>query len=97
MNDATNNGGKLDKLIRRQADLKAAIAALRAEKKRQKELNREMAAKIHTLIGEAMVADVEAADTAKRGGRKSYISEVLDRYYEEKSSARTLLENGGWL
>lgn len=87
---------KLTALMRREAAVKAALGALREEKKRQRSINRATAGKINTLIGAAVTADVEAAgeDSPRR---KTYISEILNHYYAEGSGARALLEENGWL
>ena len=87
---------KLTAMMRREAAVKAAMDAWRAEKKRQRSLNRETAGKIHTLIGAAVAADVETAGE-QTPQRKTYISEILNHYYAKGSGARTLLEANGWL
>jgi hypothetical protein len=94
MSNGTN--GRLDALMRREAEVKAATAALRAEKKRQKELNRETAAKIHALLGAAIAADLEIPTDENRAVR-THIREILARTYGKKSGARALLETARWL
>lgn len=89
-------GNRLDVLRRREAALKAAMDALRAEKKRQKSLNRETAMKIHALIGAAVATDLKTAGE-ETPQHKAYISEILNRYYAKGSGARALLEANGWL
>lgn len=87
---------KLTTMIRRQEAVKEAMAALRAEKKRQRQMNRETAAKLHSLIGAAVAADLETK-TEETPTRKAYIAEILSRHFEKQSGARALLEANGWL
>lgn len=55
---------KLDALIRREAAVREAKAALRAEKAKRRQLAHRTAAEIHSLLGAAVAADLEV-DTAK--------------------------------
>jgi hypothetical protein len=96
MNSNNGRNGRIDALTRREAEVKAAIAALRAEKKRQKELNRETAARVHALLGAAVAADLETATDQNRAVR-AYIREVLGRTYGKTSGPRALLEAAGLL
>jgi hypothetical protein len=93
----TNGSGRPDILTRREADVKAAMDALRAAKKKQRDLDRETAAKIHALLGAAIAADLEGATDEERAAYRAYITGVLGRTYEKKTSARALLEANGWL
>jgi hypothetical protein len=87
---------KLKALMRREAAVKAALEALREEKKRQRSLNRATAGKIYTLIGAAVAADLETT-SQETPQHKTYVSEILNQHYTKGSGGRALLEANGWL
>ena len=94
MNNKTN-GTKLDalsKLAQRADDLKAALHEMQARRRAQERLDRQH---LEALIGSALLADAEA-DTNSGGGRREYISQVLDRQITSEA-ARTFLTTKGWL
>jgi hypothetical protein len=92
----TTAAKRLKALMRRKAGVKAAVAALREEEKRQKKIKRKMAASVHALIGTALVADLERAEGKSGKARLMVISEILDRHYP-KGGARQLLIAEGWI
>jgi hypothetical protein len=93
MNTAT---GKLDAIMRREAAVREAKAALRVTKAKHRQVERRIAAEIHSLLGAAIAADLETT-TDENVAVRAYIRQVLARTYGTKSSARVLLETNGWL
>jgi hypothetical protein len=82
----------LSKLSRRADDLRAALREMQSRKRNQEKADRE---RLEALVGFALLADIEA-DKASGGGRRAYISEVLDRLITSGPS-RAFLATKGWL
>lgn len=83
-------GKKLDALIKRQADVQAALKEIQ---KRRRAQEREDRLRLEAEIGSALLADAEAAGG---GARRAYICEVLDRIVTSDSTRAFLLAKG-WL
>ena len=90
------NGSKLDAVIRGEAAVREAKAALRATKAKQRQVARRIAAEIHSLLGAAIAADLEIA-TDENAAVRAYVRQVLARTYDTRTSTRGLLETNGWL
>jgi hypothetical protein len=67
----------LSKLSRRAADMKAALKEVRLRQHAQERTDRR---RLEGLIGAALLADVEAADSGARSQRQAYISAALSRF-----------------
>jgi maltooligosyltrehalose synthase len=91
-----NANQKLDAIMRREAAVREAKAALRATKAKQRQAGRRIATEIHSLLGAAIAADLETA-TDENVAVRAYIRQVLARTYGTKTSTRALLETNGWL
>lgn len=89
-----NNGGdKVDALRKRASEIKAALEAVQAKQRQQEKVDDR---RVKALIGAAMVADVENADTTEQARLKAYISDVLARNTVAEP-ARAFLKVKGWL
>ena len=89
-----NNGrDKVDALRKRASEIKAALEAVQAKQRQQEKVDDR---RVKALIGAAMVADVENADTAEQARMKTYISDVLARNTVAEP-ARAFLKVKGWL
>lgn len=97
MDQATNGNGRLDILMRREAAVREAKAALNAAKAKERQRARRTAAEIHSLLGEAIASDLAAEPAELRTEQRAYMRQVLVRRYEAGSAARELLEANGWL
>jgi hypothetical protein len=82
----------LSKLARRAEDVKAALKEVQARRRNQEKVDR---LRLEALIGSAMLADAEA-DADSGGGRRTYISQILDRQITSPI-ARAFLAVKGWL
>jgi hypothetical protein len=71
-----NSGDKVDALRKRAHEIKAALEAVQAKQRQQEKADDR---RVKALIGAALVADVEGADTEERARRKTYITEALAR------------------
>ncbi len=89
-----NNGrDKVDALRKRASEIKAALEAVQAKQRQQEKVDDR---RVKALIGAAMVADVENADTTEQARMKTYISDVLARNTVAEP-ARAFLKVKGWL
>jgi hypothetical protein len=88
---------RLDSIARYGNTIKEAKAALRQAKAKKRQEDRRVAAQVHALIGEAVAITIEGASEPERSAHKAYISEILDRHFRNKGSARSLLETTGWV
>ena len=89
----SKGGDKVDALRKRASEIKAALEAVQAKQRQQERADDRH---LKALIGTAMVADVEGADTAERTRKKAYVSEVLERNTVSEP-ARAFLKVKGWL
>jgi hypothetical protein len=87
------NKSNLETLRKRAGEIKAALKAVQAKQKAQARADDE---RLKSLIGEALIDDAESAGPETRGGRRAYISEVLDRQ-TKPPAARAFLKAKGWL
>lgn len=89
-----NTGGdKVDALRKRASEIKAALEVVQAKQRQQEKVDDR---RVKALIGAAMVADVENADTTEQTRMKTYISDVLARNTVAEP-ARAFLKVKGWL
>jgi hypothetical protein len=88
-----DGGDKVDALRRRAHEIKAALEAVQAKQRQQEKVDDR---RVKALIGAALVADVEGADTEERGRIKAYISGALTRN-TVSGPARAFLKVKGWL
>jgi len=81
---------KLDAIIRREEDIRAALKEVQKRRRIQKKSDR---LRLEAEIGAALLADAEASGT---GACRAYISEVLDRTVTNET-ARAFLRGKKWL
>ena len=89
----TNSRDKVDALRKRASEMKVALEAVQAKQRQQEKLDDR---RVKILIGTAMVADVDNAETTEQARRKAYISDVLARNTVAEP-ARAFLKVKGWL
>jgi hypothetical protein len=89
----SKGGDKVDALRKRASEIKAALEAVQAKQRQQEKADDRH---LKALIGAAIVADVEGADTPERTRKKAYVSEVLEQNTVSEP-ARAFLKVKGWL
>jgi uncharacterized membrane-anchored protein len=90
---SNESGDKVDALRRRAHEIKAALEAVQAKQRQQEKADDR---RVKALIGAALVADVEGADTEEQARIKTYIGQALARN-TVSGPARAFLKVKGWL